>query len=306
MSKILCICLSATIQKTVIFDSLRLQDVNRSKSYIKDAAGKAINSARVLNQLRPGCVTAVCPVGKENKDEFLRLVKKDGINIISADAPGAVRECLTLLDTTNHTTTEIVVSEPELKEDYTEAEEQLLGIIRNEVQNADGVLLAGSRPKWFTPGLCSLIAKIACDAKKVFLADYCGPDLKRTLEVCTPEIIKINESEFVSTFDLAVYPTEAELKDLITIKSSELNNTIIVTRGKKPTFAACKGTFTDFPVEKITPVNTTACGDSFSAGFIYEYLETEDFETALAKGTWCAARNAENIRCGSIDENNNS
>ena len=57
----------------------------------------------------------------------------------------------------------------------------------------------------------------------------------------------------------------------------------------------------DFPVEKISPVNTTACGDSFSAGYLYEFLETGDFETALAKGTWCAARNAENIRCGSIE-----
>lgn len=301
MSKILCICLSATIQKTVLFDSLRLQDVNRSKSYIKDAAGKAINSARVLNQLEKGCVSAVCPTGKENQDEFLSLIKKDGIKLINVETPGSVRECLTLLDTTNHTTTEIVVSEPELKEDYTETEEALLGIIRKEITNADGVLLAGSRPVWFTPGICSIIAKIACDAGKVFLADYCGQDLKRTLEVCTPAIIKINENEFVSTFDLSVYPSESELKDLITIKSSELNNTIIVTRGKKPTFAACCGTFTDFPVEKISPVNTTACGDSFSAGYLYEFLETGDFETALAKGTWCAARNAENIRCGSIE-----
>lgn len=301
MSKILCVCLSATIQKTVEFKSVRLSDVNRSTGYIKDAAGKAINSARVLNQLEKGCVTAICPVGKENAQEFLNLVKRDGIKLISIETPGATRECLTLLDNSNHSTTEVVVGEPQLVDDYMTSEENLLGAVREEVQKVDGVLLAGSRPAWFTPGLCSLIAKIACDAGKVFLADYCGPDLKRTLEICTPEIIKINESEFVSTFDLPAYPTEDELKDLITIKSSELNNTIIVTRGKKPTFAACKGTFTDFPVEKITPVNTTACGDSFSAGFIYEYLETGDFETALAKGTWCAARNAENIRCGSIE-----
>lgn len=300
MSKFACISLSATIQKTIQFKSVRLEDVNRSTGYILDAAGKAINSARILNQLEPGCVTAICPVGKENADFFKKLVAKDGLKLQSVEMPGYTRECCTLLDSTNHSTTEIVVSEPTLPETYAIAEAGILSLITEEVKNVDAVLLAGSRPDCWTTGLFSLIAKIAKDAGKVFLADYCGDDLKRTMEVCIPDIIKINEQEFIKTFDLPTYPTEDELKDLITIKSSELNNTIIITRGKKPTFAACQGTFTDFPVEKIIPVNTTACGDSFSAGFLYEFMETGDFETALAKGTWCAARNAESMRCGSI------
>lgn len=302
MARFACICLSATIQKTIQFKTVRLEDVNRSTSYILDAAGKAINSARVLNQLSPGCVTAICPVGKENAEYFTSLVKKDGLKLISVEMPGSTRECMTLLDSSNHATTEIVVSEPVLPEDYSEAEGKLLAAISEEIKNADAVLLAGSRPACWTPGLFSVIAKIAKTEGKVFLADYCGQDLKRTMEVCTPDIIKINEQEFISTFELPTYPTEDELRDLITIKSSELNNTIIVTRGKKPTFAASQGTFTDFPVEKVVPVNTTACGDSFSAGFLYEFMETGDFETALAKGTWCAARNAESMRCGSISK----
>ena len=300
MSKIVCICLSATIQKTVIFNSLHLEDVNRSKSYIKDASGKAVNSARVLNQLEPGCATVICPLGKENSSTFLSLAQKDSLRIIGIQTPGLTRECLTLLDTTNHTTTEIVISEAKLEDDYSEAEEMLLYSIRNEIQNADAVLLAGSRPEWWSKGLCAVIAKISEDAGKPFLADYCGTELTRTLEICTPSIIKINEQEFVSTFGLSSYPSEKELKDIITLKSRELNNTIIVTRGNKPTFAANSGAFTDFPVEKVHPVNTTACGDSFSAGYLYEFLETGDFETALAKGTWCAARNAENLRPGAV------
>lgn len=301
MSKIVCICLSATIQKTIKFENLRLEDVNRSKSYIKDASGKAINSARVLNQLEEGCVTAICPLGKENADEFIELAQKDNLKFIAVETPGATRECLTLLDTSKGTTTELVVSEPKLEEDYSEAEEKLLFLIREEISKADAVLLAGSKPDFLTKGICSIIAKIAKEEGKIFLADYCGPELTGTLEICTPDIIKINEDEYIKTFDLSAYPSEKELKDLITLKSQELNNTVIVTRGKKPTFAACRGTFTDFPVEKVQPLNTTACGDSFSAGYLYEYLETEDFEMSLAKGTWCAARNAENLRPGSIE-----
>ena len=51
MKKILCICMSSTIQRTVSFDAITLEKVNRSKHYRQDASGKAVNSARVLEQL---------------------------------------------------------------------------------------------------------------------------------------------------------------------------------------------------------------------------------------------------------------
>ncbi len=300
MSKVVCICLSATIQKTIQFENLQLENVNRSKSYIKDASGKAVNSARVLNQLEPESATAVCPLGTQNANEFIELAEKDSINLAAIKIPGFTRECLTLLDRKKHTTTELVVSEPKSQEDYSVNEEKLLFLVRKEIEQAQAVILAGSRPEIWSKELYPLIAKITKNAGKIFLADFCGKDLTETLAICAPDIIKINEEEFLKTFDFPSFFQEKELKKIISLKSKELNNIIIVTRGTKPTFAAQNGIFTEFPAEKIKPLNTTACGDSFNAGFIHEYLKTNDFQSALAKGTWCAARNAENLRPGSI------
>lgn len=300
MSKFLCISFSPTIQKTVLFENLRLEDVNRSKNYIEDASGKAINIARVLNQLENGCVTAVCPLGKENINEFIELVKKDELNLAGVETPNKIRECLTLLDADKNTTTEIILTEPTTNDDFSEYEEKLLSIINDEIKKVDAVLLAGSRPACWSSEIYSLIAKMAKENKKTFLADFCGKDLTRTIEIAVPDIIKINEQEFIKTFELSNFPPENYLKDIILQKSKELKNIIIVTRGTKSTFAAKDGEFMEFPVEKVNAVNTTACGDSFDAGFLYEYLETGDFETSLAKGTWCAARNAENLRPGAI------
>lgn len=300
MSKIVCVCFSTTIQKTIQFENLRLEDVNRSKNYIKDASGKAINAARVLNQLESGCATVVCPVGKENFKEFMELAKKDSLGISAVETPGRTRVCWTLVDVDNHTTTELVVSEPALSEDYSCAEEELLFALRKEIEKADAVLLAGSRPGCWSADIYAVVAKMAKSAGKIFLADFCGKDLTETIEIATPDIIKINEQEFLKTFELSNFPSENHLKDLISQKSKAMNNTLIVTRGTKPTFAAVAGEFREFPVEKVIPVNTTACGDSFDAGYLYEFLETRDFESSLAKGTWCAARNAENLRPGAI------
>ena len=238
MSKTVCICLSATIQKTIQFENLQLENVNRSKSYIKDASGKAINSARVLNQLEPQTATVVCPLGKQNANEFIELAEKDGINLAAVKIPGFTRECLTLLDTNKHTTTELVVSEPKSQEDYSTAEEELLFLARKEIEQADAVILAGSRPEIWSNELYPLIAKITKTAGKIFLADYCGKDLTETIAICTPDIIKINEEEFSKAFNLPPFFQENDLKEFISLKSKELNNIIIVTRGTKPTFAA--------------------------------------------------------------------
>lgn len=302
MKKILCVCLSSTLQRTVSFKSLVLTNVNRSEYYNYYASGKAINSARVLTQLEKGCAISVCPIGQKNQQLFTELAARDDLEIRTVTIPGATRECWTLLDRTAGTTTEIVVGEPEIDapEEINTAEIKLLKLINTAFDEVDGVLLAGSRPGIWNDDLYATIAGMAKDNGKFFLADYIGKDMERTLKAVVPDVIKINDEEFCKTFLGDVTVSEEELKSAITKKSGELGNIIIVTRGVKSTFAAKNGEFAECPTEKVVPLNTTACGDSFNAGFIYEYLNSGDFESALKKGTWCAARNAEREAPGAI------
>lgn len=297
MNKILCICLSSTIQRTITFSNLTLTQVNRSEKYRQDASGKAINSARVLNQLEKGCVTSVCPLGAENQELFLNLAKKDALDLAYVTIPGATRECWTLLDKVAGTTTELVVSEPALPEnaasEITKTENKLLKFITDALPQVDAVLLAGSRPAIWSEDLYATISGITKDHGKIFLADFIGKDLELTLKTAVPDIIKINDEEFCRTFGLNYHSPEDELKAAITEKSREYKNIFVITRGKDSTFAARNGEFFECPTEMVKAVNTTACGDSFNAGFIYEYVRSGDMAAALKKGTWCAARNAE-------------
>ena len=184
------------------------------------------------------------------------------------------------------------MEEPQLNDDdgkIRNAEIKLLKYINEAFEEIDGVLLAGSRPGVWAEDLYATIAGMAKDAGKLFLADYIGQDMERTLKSTVPDIIKINDEEFIKTFG----GSQESLKTDITSKSKELHNIIVVTRGTDPTYAAKDGMFVEVPTEKVHAVNTTACGDSFNAGFMYEYLNSGNFEAALKKGTWAAARNAE-------------
>lgn len=304
MKNFLCISFSPTFQKTISFEKVQLEKVNRSQYYRMDASGKGANSARVLSQLEKGCVKTFCPLGKENADEFIKLTEKDNINLSYVLIEGKIRECCTLLDRTNKTTTELVVGEADLERtaQFINEEKNLLSKIEDEIKTVDAVLLSGSHPKAWKPELYAEIAQIALKNDKIFLADYIGSDLTLTLDKCTPSIIKINDEEFCKTFGMNFIESEdadkmaeyeEELKSAICKKSAEMKNIFVVTRGIKPTFAAKAGEFISCPTEKIEPVNTTACGDSFNSGFLYEYVNTGNYESALKKGTWCAARNAE-------------
>ena len=300
MSKFLCVGLSPTIQRTVSFDSVVKNSVNRSSEYRFDASGKAANSARVLNQLEKKSARLVCPLGAENISFFRKLAERDGLAVNPVEIPGRTRECWTLLDARDGGTTELVAEEPCVSSVFGEAEEKLFEIVRFEVKNADAVLIAGSSPASWKKETVPCIAKIVSQNKKISLADYWGKALLDTIEFCVPNIIKINEEEFLNTFGGNVPISDSELKHLVLNKSAELGCILVVTRGEKSTFAADKGNFVEFPVKKIKAVNTTASGDSFSAGFLYEYTKTKDFLKSLEKGTWCAARNAESKIPGSI------
>ena len=307
MKKILCICLSATYQRTVTFKNLTLEKVNRSQCYRLDASGKAINSAHVLNQLEEGCVEALCPLGEENTKEFTKLAERDNLPLAYVTIPGKTRTCWTLLDKEKGTTTELVVSEPDIshfdKEKVQIAEVKLLKYLNEKLPELDAVLLAGSRPSWWSNDLYAAICGIVKDKGKLFLADYIGQDLINTIETTPPDIIKINEDEYIQTFGL-----EKEIKKFTTVDfkqhimdmSKKLNNIIIVTRGTSSTYASNKGEFFECETEKVKAINTTACGDSFNSGFLYEYINTKDMNKALKKGTWCAARNAEQEAPGSL------
>ena len=109
--KILCVCLSPSIQRTLVFDQFAAGQVNRTKNFIQNAGGKAINTARVIEQLAPNSAVCIFPLAKQNAGEFLSLLKKDGINSKTVPVPLRARTCWTVLSA-HGKTTEIIAEEP--------------------------------------------------------------------------------------------------------------------------------------------------------------------------------------------------
>jgi len=304
MKKIVAVCLSPTLQETITFDRFDKDRVNRSTGYRLDASGKAVNAARVLNQLEMGSVTVVVPLGTENSQLFFDLAAQDSLRVVSVPVPGRIRYCYTLLESGkgsgSKSVTELVVSEEATPADYASIADTLCSLISEELSGADALLLAGSCPPFWPDNLLSRICGIAHQNSCPVMVDFQGKDLEVAILESCPEIIKINEEEFTATFSLPYPLSEEELERELALRSMTLNNIIIVTRGMKDTFGASSGVLSRESVEAVSALNTIGCGDAFSAGFLMSWLNEQNIQNALAKGKWCATRNTFSLRPGSI------
>jgi len=300
MKRTLAVGLSPAIQKTITFKGLAIDSVNRSTGYRLDASGKAVNAARVMNQLEPGSAMALCPLGRENAQEFLALARTDGLPVEAVEVPGRVRHCYTLVEPGTGRATELVVGEPDEAGEWDKLADAFLERVSVSLDGVDALLFAGSRPPSWPPDLPARIVALAKERGVAVMADFHGPDLALALSRAAPDVIKINEEEFCGTFGYGFPLAEDELARLIGERSAETGSLIVVTRGSRDTLAASRGSGYRGRVARVGALNAIGCGDSFNAGFLHALLSDQDIASALERGAWCATRNALSLRPGSI------
>jgi fructose-1-phosphate kinase PfkB-like protein len=320
--KVLTLGLSPTIQKTILFPTVRINAVNRSEWYRLDAAGKAVGVARMLRQYGVQAIN-ISPVGNENAGDFLSLCSLDGIEIRVVPVPGRVRYCYTLLDGSSGDTTELVVDEPSPrpnpepkhgpKHGPTRPEsdacgavaERIIETVASALSGMDGVVLAGSIPPGYPVDLYARVCAMADAANVPVIADYRGLPLQKTLSGTPPRIIKINDEEFAQTFlhhpavsrnpsssnsesgsrssPADTAPDEPVLIEEMKRRSLEYDLCIVVTRGPKDVLASYSGDLYRYPVTPVKPVSPIGCGDAFTAGFFSAWLEQTVKESATAR-----------------------
>lgn len=300
MKTIVTVGLSPTLQKTILFGRLDKGEVNRSNGYFLDPSGKAVNAGKVLAQLGHHAVVNICPIGRDNSALFMELAARDRLVVLPVPIPGATRHCYTLIDQAASEVTELVVSEPVSTAPFERYADELYLRVEESLGAANALLMAGSRPSFWPHDAYARLSELGRKKGIPVMADFHGQDLLLCLETSTPSIIKINERELCETFSLPYPLAEHLLEKELAALSTRYQCAFVVTRGTQATWAAREGKTMSVPVEMVTAVNTTGCGDAFGAGFLDSFIEDKDLANALSEGSRCARLKAEQIRPGSI------
>lgn len=287
MKKVLTICLSPVIQKTLIFKNITIGSVNRTNEYYKSISGKGINVSRALRN-KGVSIQHLTQLGGYSKKWFLQQAKKEGLKISWVNSYSEIRNCYTLLDSPKETT-ELVEETPKV---HKKTNKKLISKMKSIVKKNDIIVISGSKAKGYSDNIIPGIVKIAKANKKCIVLDIVGEDLRRSLQY-NPDYIKINKDEFYETFNDSFSNVSKELK--------KNGTTIIITDGINEILYR-----NDLEVKKYTPninnspVNTTGCGDTFCAGMVYSLINNGSIDDLIKTGAKWGYLNSMTIIPGDV------
>jgi fructose-1-phosphate kinase PfkB-like protein len=298
----LSICLNPTLQKTLVFSRLVRDEVNRSREYCLDASGKGINVTRVLSQLGERAVH-LTHSGGVNRSLFLSLAEKDGLDVRSPDSKSEVRTCITLIDKSDRSVTELVEEAAPVSPG---TEKAVLEAYRSLLEGAHTVVISGTKADGYSDGLFPAMVAEAKRKGTFVILDYRGKDLLASLPE-GPDVVKPNFDEFIATYFPEASSGEREspaFLDRVKGKMAELHREYgvksVLTRGKREAIAFDGEEFSIHPTEAIATVNSIGSGDAFTAGLAAKLHTGSSFAEAVAEGQRCGRLNASLLRPGVI------
>jgi tagatose 6-phosphate kinase len=283
---ILCIGTTPAVQRVMFFGKLRLDAVNRSHRTLEGAAGKAINVAKVLKVLGENPL-ATGFLGGVRGEQIRQVLESKGIdaNFVSVAAP--TRECVTVIDESAGSITELVQESAGVTAaDY----ESLRGLIAKRLPECRAIVMSGTLAPGGKPDFYAECVKSARQAGVLSLVDAQGPPLLAAL-AAHPGLIKPNRSELAATVG-GTLGDEATLIEAMRQVQQRGAERVVVTAGAQPTLALeGERLWRIFP-PRITAVNPIGSGDSFTAGLVARLLRGDDLGEAARWGAAAGAANA--------------
>jgi tagatose 6-phosphate kinase len=278
---ILCIGTTPTLQRTMKFDRLTPDDVNRAAAVHEHASGKAVNVARVLHTLGEHA-SALGFAGGRRGDALLEDLARSQVPHDFVPTHRQTRLCTTLIDRATSQVTELVEEPPPASQ---QEWSQLITTIERHLPAATTLVLSGTlapgAPKdflarWISPGRRTVV-----DAK--------GPHLRLALQQrgC---IAKLNQQELSQTLGRTIDSGSTLLA--LARQHTPTDGLMIVTQGPRGALATDgRHAYRAHPAP-ITPLSPIGSGDAFAAGLAAALTRGQDLPAALQLATACAAANA--------------
>lgn len=301
MKPILTVCLNPVIQNTLVFSSVQLDQVNRAVQHRVDASGKGVNVTRVLTQLGQPCVH-LTHAGGDNRDWFLTLCKADGLDIRWVDSGADIRICTTMIDLSAGTATELV---QEARSVTPDTEPDFMKLFDIVLPDCGMLVVSGTKASGYSDRIIPWMVQRAFQFGIPAVLDIKGRDLLESLP-WRPLLVKPNIHEALATWPMKTPTDETEaVRAHIAAVAADLKvrygTDLVVTRGKESIWFTESGEPAEEPSVPAQSINPIGSGDSFTAGIAHVMVNGGNLREAVQEGARLGARNAENLKVGSLN-----
>jgi 1-phosphofructokinase family hexose kinase len=283
---ILCIGTTPAVQRVMFFGKLRLDAVNRAHRTLEGAAGKAINVAKVLQSLGEKPL-ATGFLGGVRGEQIRQVLEEKGVEADFVDVAAPTRECVTIIDDSDQTITELVQESAEVTAvDY----DSLRGIIAKHLPNCRALVMSGTLAPGGKPDFYAECVRFARQCGILSVVDAQGPALLEAL-AARPGLIKPNRSELGATVGTALADEAAVIEAMRQVQQRGAER-VVITAGSQPALALEGNSLWRISPPRITAVNPIGSGDSFTAGLVWRLLRGDHLGEAARWGVAAGAANA--------------
>jgi 1-phosphofructokinase family hexose kinase len=285
---IICLGTTPTVQKTLEFDRVEIDAVNRARSVLAYASGKSVNVAKILNILGREAV-ALGILGGESGKFIRRELDRARVphDFLEVDPP--TRTCTTVVDRSTKTATELVEESSSVPAAVYDAVfeklRSLLGAGRTEALVLSGTLTPGAPVDFYARCVAAGI-----EAGVTVVLDAKGEPLKHALPM-RPTIVKPNRGELEDTVGAKI-DSEESLKDAIEQLVAAGPRWCVVTAGPANIIASDGKSFWRIVSPKVPVISPIGSGDSFAAGLAAAVVAGESVPEACKLAAACGAANA--------------
>lgn len=296
--KIICLCPSPALQRSMTFDSLTLDAVNRAASVRVYASGKGINAARVARTLGESPVSMGF-AGGETGRSMLEAMDTEGLEHDFVEVESPSRVCLTLVDHARGHATELVEeSKVVAAEECERLIERLAARLTGRWAGAAVVILTGSLPPGVPTDFYARCARLAKGAGAAVILDARGAALSAALAE-RPEVIKPNESELGETVGQTI-GNDDDLRRAIHTAVAGGPAWALVTRGSRGAVLSDGKSFWELPSPRVPVISAIGSGDSVAGGLAVGLARGRGVVEAARLGIACGAANAMTSLCGEV------
>lgn len=284
------------LDRTMVFDGVRLGAVQRTDEVIVAAGGKGLNVARAARTL--GQPAAVCaPLGGLTGEMVARLAAAEGIvGRWSRHGAGETRTCVLLVDRSGGDATACNEAGPALSNaDWAGFHTTALAA----AADARLCLVSGSLPRGVAPQLLGeLLAGLAAAGRRV-IVDTSGAPLGAAL-LARPYGVKVNGAELGAALGRGELYEVADAAAALAELRAHGVELVAVSLGARGALAAdASGAWWACP-PPIELVSSVGSGDSLLAGMSAGLLRGRPLPEALRLGVACGSADALTIGGGRI------
>ena len=291
----LCIGPTPALQRVMVFSKLTLDAVNRATTTVDGAAGKSVNVAKILKFLGEWPLAAGF-VGGESGEHLLTLLRAKGIESDFVKVTPPTRQCITVIDESAATITELVEeSRPVSTDDY----ELLTQIIRRRIENCRAVIISGTMTPGGPPEFYRQCTQLAHESRAITILDAHGPPLAHALEA-KPDVVKPNRAELAAMSKQRLQSEPDVIAGMRGLHDRGAQR-VIITAGKEPTLAFDGRSVWRIRSGPTRALNPIGSGDAFTAALAWRLTRGDELGEACRWGAAAGAANALTLLPGELE-----